>query len=218
MIESQSQDLRWKQVEPYIRKTLCIFVSDYGIIWAKRAWESLEKEGLTSYTSEEEKYRVWLRGAVLDWIYRDFCEVAHGETFERRDQWIHWTAPDGPLDPEALSAVVGENELPATVPKTNRARAAFNHLLEEEKSDVYQTLLKHFGGVVGLFVHLHLTSAGRIAHLYKLKGAPDGLRIVKQWSIERILREIERERGSGWLENQVFFHFDSTIPGGISTS
>ncbi len=42
--------------------------------WFRRLWDILEKQGLTSYRTPEEKNRIIIRAAALEMIYLDLCE------------------------------------------------------------------------------------------------------------------------------------------------
>lgn len=49
--------------------------------WYRKAWECLNKKGLTTYSSREEECLVLIRIATLNMIYREFCEMALDETY-----------------------------------------------------------------------------------------------------------------------------------------
>ena len=59
-----------------------VWVKGREKFWYQKAWECLNKQGLTSYTSREEECLVYIRIDTLNMIYREFCELALDEIYE----------------------------------------------------------------------------------------------------------------------------------------
>lgn len=74
------ETLEFSQIENLFDAS--VWVKGKEKYWYRKAWECLNKKGLTAYSSREEECLVYIRIATLNMIYREFCELALDESYE----------------------------------------------------------------------------------------------------------------------------------------
>ncbi len=77
--EMSADDLEWKDVLAIGERVFSVRVDGSELEWARRAWEILERNDLTTYSTEIGRWQVPLRLFSDCDHYLDFCEVAWGE-------------------------------------------------------------------------------------------------------------------------------------------
>ncbi len=118
--------------------------------WAKQAWETLARKGLTSYADEFERYQVLIRLFALGAIYRDFCSIAWEERQEPEyDYWAELVD----LSVFRIGQLVGHAPDVA-----DDAGGALADLVENCRGEVVDALHEGFGGTSGLFLALWRTN------------------------------------------------------------
>lgn len=144
----------WEDVVESADKAFSVFPPQVGLKWARNAWAILSKSGLTSYSTETERYAVLFRFLVLAGIYRDFCDAAFDEhSYLEYDDWAE------PLDFDSalVFQMVGKDS-DWEIDEDARMADALLFLVEKHRNEVCKTLSDGFGGVNGLFESLWLTT------------------------------------------------------------
>lgn len=72
--------LTWEEVKGYANDLFNIWIGHYEINWAHKAWNILEKTGLTRYETDLEKHKVLIRLLTLATLYAEFCKLAFEES------------------------------------------------------------------------------------------------------------------------------------------
>jgi hypothetical protein len=122
------------------------------LLWAEKCWGYLEKHGLTSYSNEVAKLRVLLRLMSLAEIYREFCDRAWQEQYEC--ELVVW-ASELDLNRFRLAQCVGPTFEEYTEDDDDELYgAALMSLAKEARREIYDVLIKEFGGESYLFVSL----------------------------------------------------------------
>jgi hypothetical protein len=144
----------WENVGESADKAFSVFLPQVGLKWARNAWAILSKSGLTSYSTEIERYAVLFRFLVLAGIYRDFCDAAFDEhSYLEYDYW----AEPLELDSALVFQMVGKDP-EWEIEEYAEMDSALLFLVEKHRSEVCKALLDGFGGVNGLFESLWLTT------------------------------------------------------------
>lgn len=129
-------------------------------LWYEYAWNLLDNAGLTKYASPMELTLVQIRGFTLLMIYGEYSKLGCGENFNY--EFIDWQEVSGikPFRLGQLAAVHLGQEINNLDEDDDEAmELAFIELVENERIDVVDMLVKHVGvgGVTELFVSLYLS-------------------------------------------------------------
>lgn len=72
----------WEDLQDAADLPFSIWVDQPELRWAKQAWNSLERAGLTSYLDERQRHQVLVRFVALADLYHEFCHLAWDEMYE----------------------------------------------------------------------------------------------------------------------------------------
>ena len=147
----------WEDVVESADKAFSVFLPQVGLKWARNAWAILSKSGLTSYSTETERYTVLFRFLVLAGIYRDFCDAAFDEYSYL--EYGDWAEPLE-LDSALVFQMVGKDPK-WEIEEYAEVDSALLFLVEKHRNEVYKALSDGFGGVNGLFESLWLITHTR---------------------------------------------------------
>ena len=120
--------------------------------------------------------------------------------------------------PLHLTQLCPPEATPASGGRDDILRAAFNHLLDETKPEVYEALLHRFGGVTGLYVHLLFTSSSELEKLYVMMSGSDGPEVAAERHITDVIDALVEERGENGWTDEWLNPFLETIPPDVSQS
>ena len=150
---SDNQFLRWEDFSEDAKTSLFqVWTRGRELHWARKSWEALQKQGLTTYSDEIEKTRVLVRLMTLGTVYREFSGLAWDEYCE--PQYSDW-ASDLQLSPFRVAQCIGVEF--ARVYDDDEAgllRSALNELVDGARSEVYEALIAEFGDDSMLLVSL----------------------------------------------------------------
>lgn len=142
----------WEEIKPII-DNFCIWVDQPEISWFRKAWTSLEAEGLTNYTTDVERHRVLIRGIALGVMYGGYCDLEWDEYSDSSSciSELFWS--------KAISHVrIGAMATDVVDPNVFDAQSLFIeallHLVSEVRLGVYDALVKGFGDTVLLYAGL----------------------------------------------------------------
>lgn len=153
---SDTETLRWEEVEPVARLAFRVWVGQPELRWAKRAWQKIIAAGLASYSNELDYTRAALRFIALACIYNDFCQAAWDEESVTYvgDWWRMFN-----LSPFRIGQLVGPEFNPDTDDYAeddgDLIDLAMDNLLQKARSEVADTLIKSYNGAEWLIVSLH---------------------------------------------------------------
>ncbi len=139
----------WEDVGS-IDEIFTVWVDGSEVRWAKQAWETLARKGLTSYADDLERCQVLIRLFALGAIYRDFCSIAWEE--RHYPEYEYW------VDLVDLS-VFRIGQLVGNAPDVaDDAGSALADLVENCRGEVVDALHEGFGDTSGLFLALWRTN------------------------------------------------------------
>ncbi len=150
--------LGWDEVQGAAKEIFNVWGGNPELRWAERAWDVLATAGLTRYTGQADRLRVYIRFLALGAIYRDFCYLAFDEYTE--PEYGDWIC-DPPYDEVGilefrLGQIVGEaaESDEEYVERSTLIANVVPGLIGEERGTVAQGLVKGFGNISSLFVSL----------------------------------------------------------------
>jgi len=146
----------WDDLQGAADLAFSIWVDQPELRWAKQAWSSLERAGLTSYFNESQRHQVLVRFVALADLYHEFCHLAWDEMYE--PAYLEW-ADELSLTRfriGQLAGLAGVDEWPDddTVDDDEVATTALVSLVHSARAEIVPALQAGFGGVAGLFVAL----------------------------------------------------------------
>lgn len=122
--------------------------------WALKAWEALERAGLTAYSDELQHSKVLVRFIALAGIYYDFCEIAWEEYLD--PDYVEWAEALG-LSPVRVGQLIGADPRwvdNVTANAEELLSDSLQYLEEMARDEIYGALRDHFGGISQLFISL----------------------------------------------------------------
>jgi hypothetical protein len=143
----------WTDIPKEVRDSLFrVWTDARELLWAEKCWGYLDKRGLTAYSNEVTKVRVLVRLMSLAEIYREFCDRAWEEQYDC--ELVAW-ASELDLNRFRLAQCVGPTFDGNTVDDDDELfGAALMSLAKEARREIYDVLIKEFGGESYLFVSL----------------------------------------------------------------
>jgi hypothetical protein len=155
--------ITWIDIHECAEQLFNVWVEQPELRWAQKSWTALEANGLTSYESEIEKCKVYIRLLVLADLYRQFCHTAYDETYDDHD--LYYLCDEFlskfKLSPFYVGQLVGEpfyddteDEEPDDAQLLN---SGVRHCVTLLRKETLAALVKYFGSPEGLFVSLRLS-------------------------------------------------------------
>ena len=80
LVKAPMKRITWIDIHKCAEQLFNVWVEQPELRWAQKSWTALEANGLTSYESELEKCKAYIRLLVLADLYRQFCHIAYDET------------------------------------------------------------------------------------------------------------------------------------------
>jgi len=157
---ARTEKLRWEDVLLAAEDVFNIWVGRPEMKWAKTAWGHILKAGLADYANELEYCKVCVRFLALADIYYDWCSIAWGE--DRSDEPILDASEYFEMRPFRLGQLIGaENLLEGYIFPEKIEKDAVCTLVGAARSEVFEAILRGFGGVEELFVSLFNSKESR---------------------------------------------------------
>jgi hypothetical protein len=150
--------VEWEDVSATAESIFRVWASAAGkeLDWANSAWIALGRAGLTSYKGAIEQTTVLVRLLSLGVIFREFCEIAHGEP---SDPDITDWADSLEISPVRIGQALGPNYLEDSKDPLDLDDAILA-LIDEIRPEVFAALVKGFGNESSLFLALWRASQG----------------------------------------------------------
>jgi hypothetical protein len=147
----------WDDLRDSADLAFAIWVDQPELRWARQAWSSLERAGLTSYVNERQRHRVLVRFVALADLYHEFCHLAWDEMYE--PGYLEWADElnFSRFRIGQLAGLAGVDEWPdddEAVDDDEVATTALVSLVHSARAEIVPALRAGFGGVEGLFVAL----------------------------------------------------------------
>jgi hypothetical protein len=141
--ESAAHNVTWPDIEAGAEELLMALHGEKELVWAKSAWEILEKHGLTQYSTDIERHIVLVRFITLGIIYYEFCACVWDEVHEPT---LFWCAPDLNINPFRIAQIAGTSFMPHDDEDPDELlECALQELTEEGKACIFDALLAEFG-------------------------------------------------------------------------
>jgi hypothetical protein len=87
--ENPKRTMSWNRIRNAARAVFNVWADQPEMKWARKAWFHLRTKGLTSYRTDVERTMVLVRLGTLALMYREFCEIAFGES-QGDFEWVQW--------------------------------------------------------------------------------------------------------------------------------
>lgn len=130
------------------------------LLWYKKAWSALEKDGLTTYEKSIDHTVVLIRAFTLIVLYQEFCDLAFGESFfyELTD-WQDYSGLNAFRIGQLILQKGNDFSEYDDYEDDEALEAAFLELIENERHRVFDSLCKiDIGRESTLFVAMYLTA------------------------------------------------------------
>lgn len=142
-----SKKLQWDDISNFAEDKFNVWSNDAGQLWAKKAWNILEKEGLTEYKNEIERHIVIIRLLTLATMYNEFCYLVWDEYFDYPMVGTYWLDDEVFFNPIRVWQLVGihfyKEEKIEEIEVEDLLTEALLELIDNQRNLVYGALNKH---------------------------------------------------------------------------
>ncbi|MBD2014618.1 AAA family ATPase [Microcoleus sp. FACHB-53] len=149
---SNTRTLTWSKVEYTAQLAFDVWGDQREVEWAKQAWESLIKAGLTTYSTKTEYCHVIIRFFALIDLYLGFSRIAWGKYIE--PDYFPW-AKKLQIHPFQVGQLIAGDPNWNLSDNENRYEIGLKFLAKKYRSHVTVALLDDFGSESKLFVSLY---------------------------------------------------------------
>jgi 5-methylcytosine-specific restriction enzyme B len=159
---SNTRTLTWSKVKYTAEIAFYVWGEQREVEWAKQAWKSLIKAGLTTYCTKTEYCHVIIHFFALIDFYLGFCRVAWEKDIE--PDYSSW-AKKLQIHPFQVGQLIASDPNWNLSGNENRYETGLKFLAKKYRSRIMATLLDDFGSESKLFVSLYRIGETYTEHL-----------------------------------------------------
>ncbi|GIM28833.1 hypothetical protein CPJCM30710_14990 [Clostridium polyendosporum] len=150
MLHQVIRTLIWNDVEKYIEDIFNIPCDQFGLLWVKKSWNGLIKQGLADYRNELERNLVLFRLLTLATMYGEFYELVTGETpSPSHDAWIESLD----ISPIRIGQIIGRHSYNANhYSSEDLLKISISRIINIYRKPIFNALVTEFGSDRKLFI------------------------------------------------------------------